>query len=220
MELKSIIITLSENYLKLLIYAGMGAAVGLAIYYLIPHKHFASGSLHIAHTVESGGGRYFTYEGYYGQQTSQMYTATVLGILESTDLRAKTLKSLSKGINEITLRRLKKMVRVKKAAPGVITVSVKADTSQEAQRIWKVYIEEGIVATQLLNIEGDPNLQVSPMSTAPVVEKQYRSPYVDGFGGLVLGFFVGVFVVATEKYLVSIGVGVGHVSVRARGKRK
>ncbi len=200
MELKEIINTVSK-YLKLITaIALIGGLVGTALYYALPKKYYASGSLVIFRTIENGEGRYFTYEGYYGQQTAQAFTNTVAGLLESLEIKRIALEEKDMPVNEQTIRKVSRMIRIKKASPQIITVITTGYTSDEALQLWNSVADNTIGKANEINKTGDPNLQIAKIDR-PVVKEQFSNLWINTLTGISLGLVGGIILSFFINYL-------------------
>jgi capsular polysaccharide biosynthesis protein len=103
---------------------------------------------------------------------------------------------------EITLRESSRNIKAKKAAPQLVTLSVKGSTPELAERFWMSLSQEVIVASDRLNRNvGDPSLSISLVSAAPVVYETFNNVYLDVFAGVFIGLFLGSFIAVLKEYL-------------------
>lgn len=170
------------------------------MYFVTPQKYQAIGSLYIYRATEKAEGKYFTYEGYYGQQTSQTYTNTVIGLLESTSLKKEALDELNMPVTDRNIRKIGQRIKIKKTSPQLITLTVKDVSPETAGNLWQLLSTRTIDNARKLNQTGDPLLQISTMGN-PVIKDQYRSLPINLLAGFLLGATTGTFGVA----LVSLG---------------
>lgn len=199
MEIKEITKKLAKYRSQILIFIILGAVLGVGTYFL-PPKYIASGSFYIKRSI-SGEKNYFTYEGYYGQQTALAYTNSVVALAESLDIKRLVLDKLKIDVNEESLRKLSRMVRVKKTGPQVISITVKADAYSLSENIWTKLSESLLSTTYEINKDGDPNLMVVKISDRPVVKEGYRSMLLFGIGGSLISFTLFSFYICFKEYL-------------------
>lgn len=199
MELFEIITFLKKNLRIIALFSLLGIALGTAIYFMLPQKYQAIGSLYIHRATEKGDGTFFTYEGYYGQQTAQTYTNTVIGLLESTSLKKDALNNLNIPVTDQSIRKLSQQIKVKKSSPQLITLTVKDTTPQKAFELWQFLSAETIETTRRLNQTGDPLMQISVVRD-PVIKDEFRSLPLNLLAGLLLGTMTGVFGTALFSY--------------------
>jgi capsular polysaccharide biosynthesis protein len=189
--------TYSKHILKAALVAGLA---GTILFFAVPVKHIATGSFYIHRNVEGTTGRYFTYEGYYGQQTAQAYTNTVIALLESTDIKKKALENTGLPVNERSLRRVSKQIDVTKEAPQLITLKVKGNSETNAAALFTSISNNMVDTATALNSGGDPALLISPVGD-PVVNTAYRSLPVNFLLGVSLGFISATLWYAFKRYL-------------------
>ncbi len=198
MELAEIIKILKKNITTVAVIALLGTVIGVLVY-VIPPRYISTGSFFVTRTVESSQA-YFTYEGYYSQQTAAAYTNTAAALLESVDLRTKALELAKIDPSEKNLRKYAKYIDVKKKAPQLITLTVKEMTKERSSQLWNSLAQTLITSSEGANRLGDQNLKIVKISDNPVVKPEYKSIYVDGLTGLVGGFGVGLFLVGLSHY--------------------
>lgn len=199
MELSDFIKQIKNNWQTLVITAFFGTVLGVAAYYIIPQYYLASGSFYINRKIDTTNGQYFGYEGYYSQQTALSYTSTVMGLFESTDVKAQALKSLFIEVNDRSLRNIKRNLSVKKPAPQVIFVTFKSTSADYAQKMYQALADATITTAQKLNESGDRFLQIEQISKPPVIDDQFRNVFVNSQIGLGLGLVLGLVIISLRK---------------------
>lgn len=203
MELKELVQVFKRHLGTVLVFAGLFALAGAAFYFYFPKSYKAIGSFYISRAVsdETSQGD-FTYEGYYAQQTATNYTGTFIGLLESVDVRKAALEDLGQPVNAQTLRKSARNINVKKAAPQLVVLTVKAPTPELAESFWTSLSDSATGASAALNnFAGDPGISVLQISSAPVVQETFNNLFVDIFVGLSFGLLLGTFVSAFKEYL-------------------
>lgn len=199
MEIKEIIKKLRKYRGQIIFSIILGAILGVGIYFL-PPKYISSGSFYIKRSI-SGEKNYFTYEGYYGQQTALSYTNSVIALAESLDIKRLVLEKLKIDANEESLRKLSRMIKVKKTGPQIISITVKANSYSTSENIWNKLSEALLNTTYEINKDGDSNLMVVKVSDRPVVKQSYRSMLLFGFCGSLLSFTFYSFFICFKEYL-------------------
>jgi len=198
MEVKEIFKIINKHRKAIYTYAILGAMIGVLIYFL-PSKYISTGSFYIKRATDVNKD-FFTYEGYYGQQTTLSYTNTVVGLLESVDLQSKALSTLNIPIDEISLRKYAKYIKVKKSGPQLVTLTVKGKTFIDSKSMWEAVADELLAVNQQLNINGDGSLNVSKVSAQPVVKKEYKSLWLNIPAGILLALGAGIFIISLKEY--------------------
>lgn len=199
MELKETLNALYKNMVLFIGFLVMGIIVG-AVVYLLPARYYAVGSLYVSRNNQDNTS-FFTYEGYYSQQVAVTYTNTAMALMESVDIRTKALRTLGIDINELNLRKYGQIISVKKAGPQIITLTVKNEDPEKAQRIWNEVAKQTISAVQVLNEAGDRSLGISKISESPTIKTGYKSIPVFLLSGLIGGFILGYVVVMLKEYM-------------------
>ncbi len=200
MEFAELVVFLRKNLGVITLTALSGALISCVLYFVLPQKYIAAGSLFIHRTTDKNTERFFTYEGYYGQQTAIAYTNTVAGILESTDIKSLALAHLEQNVTEQTLRTISKQIKVKKASPQLLTLTVKSNTAQNGLALWEYMARQTIELADKLNKNGDPALQISVLGN-PVVKTQYRNILINSVIGLGFGFLTATFGLALTGFI-------------------
>jgi capsular polysaccharide biosynthesis protein len=200
MELKNIIKTIKKHKSYLIVSSTVGLIIAIG-YLLLPVKYYAVGSIFIGRSIDVSF-RYFTYEGYYGQQTAVSYTNTVASLLESPDVAKQTLQLLNQPVNQDTLKKLKRDLTIKKASPQsqIITITVKSNTSNKAKETWNALTSAISNTTTTVNNKSDPYMQIVKVSPEPLIKEEFKSPFVFIPAGLLLGYTIGIFLICLKEY--------------------
>lgn len=199
MELRDISKILRKYRRKIVFLAIAGLAFGVMVS-LLPSKYVSSGSLYVKREANPGTG-YFTYEGYYAQQTAMSYTNSVVAILESPDIKKKVLGLMNIPVNEKTIRELGRTIKVKKTGPQVILVTVKNKNYDISMDVWDKTVNSLMGITADMNKNGDENLGISLVSERPVVKENYKSPYLFGIAGSLITLTLSLLFISVKEYL-------------------
>ena len=198
MELKELLRIINKHRRAIYIYVTLGVMMGVLIFFL-PSKYVSTVSFYIKRAADANTS-FFTYEGYYGQQTALSYTNTVVGLLESVDIQSKALNKLNIQVNEVSLRRYAKHIKAKKSGPQLVALTVKGNTFSESKKLWEAVADELITVNQQLNVNGDDKLNVSKISAQPVVKKENKSLWLNIPAGILLALCAGIFIVSFKEY--------------------
>uniref|UniRef100_A0A7C4TR55 Polysaccharide chain length determinant N-terminal domain-containing protein n=1 Tax=candidate division WWE3 bacterium TaxID=2053526 RepID=A0A7C4TR55_UNCKA len=201
MELKEFIKNFRKYKKRVLTCGGIGAFVGLAAFYTLPVNYYAVGTLFVSHDSEFNQKADFTYEGYYAQQTAKNYTKTLIGILESPDVRKKALEKIGAVVNEKSLRQAKRQVTVKEPAPQLVSVVVKDKDYGRAQVYWGNLTELATSSSNQLNLSSGELINISVLEGSPVVYKGFHNVWFNLVAGLSFGLFFGFAAVLLKEYL-------------------
>ena len=199
MELRTVLKKIKKYKLSLLVSVVIGVLLGIGVYFL-PSKYLASGSFYIKRSI-SNQTSYFTYEGYYSQQTALAYTNSVIALLDSLDVKKMVLDKIIIEPTERNLRWLSRIISVKKTGPQLISVTVKGKTYEQAQTIWNKISETLLATTFQLNKDSDPNLMVTVVSSQPTVKTTYKSLVLFGTAGALISLTLFSFFICIKEYL-------------------
>lgn len=186
MELKEIVINLNKHKLTLLASVLVGIFLGY-LFYTTPKNYHAVGSFYVKRAADTTKFKYFSYDGYYAQQTGLSYTNTILALFESTDVINEALKKINLSTDINNFKKYSRMIQAKKTGPQIITLTVKGKTRDEAKSLWNSLTDTTINKNKEINKDGDSELSVSKIMEEPVLKEQYRPLWMC----LVLG---GIFV--------------------------
>ena len=198
MELKKIIKTIEENRPLLITAAFIGLVLGI-IFYFLPSKYISSGSFYVSKKTDKSLD-FFTYEGYYAQQSAITYADSVITLAKSVDIKKDVLEKMNQPINEKNLRELNKSIKIKKAGPQIISLEIKGRTYELAEETWTKFSESLIKKSEEMNENSDEKLVVNTVSEKPLTRKAYRSPWVFGATGFLAGLALGILVMCGKEY--------------------
>ena len=201
MEIKDIYKKLIKYRFSLGLCLVGGALLGI-IFYFMPSKYVAVGSFFVNRKI-SPENSFFTYEGYYGQQTALTYTNSVLSLMGSIDIRKMVLESNKIPPTSKNMNILNRAIRVTKTGPQVILLTVKANTYEDAKRLWNSVSNVTVATAFEINSNGDENLSISPVSPQPLVGIPYKSIYLYGIVGALVSLTLASFFVCLKEYFKS-----------------
>ncbi len=167
--------------------------IGFLYSYLSTTMYRSSTTLIVRREAVDTNPNYFTYEGYYAQQTAQEYADTVVGFLESEDVAMHTLNiaGLTSGTKQVKM--LNTLIDVKKTAPNLITLTLDWEDSETSAKLLNALVSSTKKRSQELNDKGDQAIHVDPIATEPIVEKRepryFLNSLVLGLSGSLLTIF-------------------------------
>jgi len=204
-ELKDTLILLAKYRWFLLAVAFFAAVVGYGVSLKWPVYNKASGVLFVNREAEKKvvGNNYYTYEGFYRQQTAERFTDTVVGLLKSEVILAAAGKSLGLSVDAAGLKKLSAATEVRKAAPQLVKLEVRQKTSEQATKLWQALAREGIEKVKALGAGEDGRLLLSQVTAEPLVNAVSPDPVLDTFVAAGLGLMVGIFAISLREYLRS-----------------
>jgi capsular polysaccharide biosynthesis protein len=199
MELREIIKKMKKNKLAIVTPMLVGLLAGLA-FYAMPSKYISSGSIYVRRKV-SEQTDFFTYEGYYAQQTALGYTDSVSNLIESSDIKKMLLEKSGEAINTIKLLDLQRKVKVKKTGPQLILLEIKEKTPEEAKEKWMSLTDIVILKSQEINMGGDKEISLGTLSKEPLIRETYKNPYIFSLVGSLIGLTLGLIFLSLREYL-------------------
>jgi capsular polysaccharide biosynthesis protein len=199
MELKELInaYTKERNLIVGLVMVGLILSL---VVYLLPAKYVSSGSLIVTRNTQRSD-EYFTYEGYYAQQTASEYTGTVEPLLEGLDVRKKALEKIGVEADQYNLRKLRKDTKVKRDGNQLLILEVKDHDKEIAAEKWNAIAESLIEVSAVSNKKSDPDLNIVMISSVPITKMVYRSIWIYLMTGIFSGLLFGVIKVSFSEYL-------------------
>lgn len=199
MELKEIKKVLSKNRFFLIMPAIFGFALSLIFYYL-PAKYVSSGSFYVGRKIDKSD-EFFSYEGYYAQQTAVTYTNSVMSLAESIDIKKSALDEMNLPYDNKNIRILEKALKIKKLGPQMITISTKHSDREVSDSMFRSISKSLIKASKDVNKNGDNSLFIHPVSAEPLIKETYKSLYVYSIAGILSGLVVGLFYLCLRECL-------------------
>ncbi|KKS31306.1 hypothetical protein A2380_03010 [candidate division WWE3 bacterium RIFOXYB1_FULL_43_24] len=200
MELKEILKILNKKRREIGLFIFCGGLLGLAASFL-PGKYNTEASYFVGRTADRPSTEFFTYEGYYAQQTAQSYTNTAVGLLESQDLKRAVLEELRIPVTDTSIRKLSRSYRVSKNGPQVITIRVSDYDYNKSLNTFTVISSKFLDTSKKVNAGSDENISVSSLSNNPTVKQEQR-PFINYVaGGLLLGLVSVLLKITFKEYL-------------------
>ncbi|OGC46514.1 hypothetical protein A2V49_00495 [candidate division WWE3 bacterium RBG_19FT_COMBO_34_6] len=203
MELNSMILFLKKYRIKILLVGILSAIVGIALFFLLPVKYYSSGSIFVKREIYPYATDHFTYEGYYGQQAAMSYTNSVIGLIKSEDITARSLIQIGEVVNEKNLRKYMQKIKAVKTGPQVITIITKGNTLSDAQSLWGAVSTSIISTMQKINSQNDPYVGLIKVSDEPITKESFKNIYVSTTVGFLLGCLLAMVIFSIKNYLTS-----------------
>ncbi len=201
MEIKKLLELIKEKSKIIFLVSLLFTVFGVGIYYGIPPKQTATGSFFIKRTVEDPSPEFFSYEGYYAQQAALSYSNTLAALFESVDIRSKALKSLDIPVNDKTLRKYGRQIRVKNVGPQLVTLTVKGENTAHVVNFWAALSNSVLETTKALNQEGDKSITVTPVVSEPIVQMTFNNVYANAIAGALFGFLFSIISLSFASYI-------------------
>ena len=178
----------------------LAGLIGVAGYFLLPKKYYASGSLFIRRSIYPYSETHFTYEGYYGQQAAMSYANSIIALIESEDIRATALNELKVEVDEASLRKYEKKIKTVKSGPQLIELIVKEKSPEKATELWESVANSTIITMSNISRQNDPFVGLIRISSQPVIKGSYRNMAVCVVLGASLGLLASTGFLVLNSY--------------------
>ncbi|GIW69384.1 MAG: hypothetical protein KatS3mg101_0131 [Patescibacteria group bacterium] len=200
MELREILKKLNTRKKELLILTVSGGILGI-IATFIPGKYVAEGYYFIGRVADKPSNEFFTYEGYYAQQTAQSYTNTAIALLESENIKSAVLGDLKLAVTDNNLRKLSRTYKVYKKGPQVVSLAVADYNNEKTLKIYDSLSKRFLEAGEKITNASDENIKVLPISEEPVVKRDQRPLPNYLFSGLLIGLAFSLLKFSFKEYI-------------------
>lgn len=198
MELRDVFKKIRKNRKTLIVCTLFGLVAGV-IFHFLPSNYIASGSFYITRK-ENNSESFFTYEGYYSQQTATTYTNSVVALAESEDVKKQVLNTLNISVNGHNIRKINRSMSVKKKGPQIINITFKDKDLNRAKKIWEEISNVLIKTSEEINLAGDRELAVVKISKEPFVKQFYKPISITSVAGILFGFSLGMLLISLKEY--------------------
>lgn len=203
MELRQALTILWRYRSFLILVITLSALVGYGLSRRWPVYYQAQGLLFVNREVEKqlGEHTFYTYEGFYRQQTAERFTDTVVGLLNTDPILAAAGKSLGLATDAGGLKKLGQAVKVRKQAPQLIKLVVSHQEADQAQKLWHALADEGVTRVKALGTDEESRLLLSQVTEEPLVVAVSPRPLLDTLIAAGLGLVGGIFIISLKEYL-------------------
>lgn len=155
----------------LLAAAVVGIALGLTYSYIQKDAYKATMSLFVQRQPDASTSstQYYTYDGFYAQQTAAAYTDNALKLLTSEEIISRAAKEAGLPSDAKSVAALRGTIATKKDAPQLIQLAVVMPNKDDAAAFTQGLATSLKARTTELNQEGDTRLAVDPVNPQPFV---------------------------------------------------
>jgi capsular polysaccharide biosynthesis protein len=201
MELIEYLRFLYRYWLWLAIGLVAGGAIGVGYSYLQKDSYKASLSLLVQRQPDPSNTQYYTYDGFYAQQTAAAFTDNALKLLTNDAIVSRAADSAGLSTSEGNIAALKSAITVKKDASQLLQLSAILPARQDA-----LAFTSGLAAalrdrTTELNQEGDKRLVVDAVNATPYVVLVRPWMLLYGLIASVLGLMIAIAMAASLAYV-------------------
>ncbi len=188
MELIEYLRHLYRYKIWLLVGVIIGGLVGGILANSAKDQYQAATSLYIQRKTEAPNSQYFTYEGFYAQQTAVNFTDTAIKLLMTDEIISEAAKLAGYEKTPQQIGALKGSIVVKKDAPQLITVRITQPSRDQADNLATGLSQAIKQRTIDLNQYGDSSLSIEQVESTPLVNLVRPSVVIY----TVIGAFVGL----------------------------
>lgn len=198
MDLIKILKLLKHKKKEIILISIAGGFLGFAAT-LLPTKYFVEQSYFVGRKVYSGSD-FFTYEGYYAQQTANSYANTALAIFDDVTIKKLTLQSLGVEINDRNLKKLMRSYDISKKSPQIVSLKVSNYNYQNALNIYKGLSDNALKINATLIKSSDDSIVIMPLDGSPTIHKAQPSIIIYTITGLVIGLLFSISKISFKEY--------------------
>jgi capsular polysaccharide biosynthesis protein len=197
-----------KEYLKIFrVNIGLFAAVivvtilgSFAYFTLKPVSYSASLALNITRSGSQQTSDY-RYGDFYRLQADEKFAETVVEWLKNPRTAADILSRAGINTAHSSLRKLSKVLVAEKLSSQIVAVSFAADNEKSAQRISDAVLEIISKNTEALNKNQNEDSWFEIVAQNPVIMQDRVSPIILLLASLVMGMFLGFWIVMVKHYL-------------------
>jgi uncharacterized protein involved in exopolysaccharide biosynthesis len=157
--------------------------------------------LYVKRQTQPPSDKFYSFDGYYSQQAAERYTQTVVGFLRSREVWREAAATLGQPTDTTSLRKLERVIKVKEAAPQLVSLSVSGPEKDLVANLSLALARVAMLRLQALNQTGDTALSLELVTTTPLVEKERLSPGWGGSAAVVLGWLLLILFFSLREYL-------------------
>jgi len=158
-------------------------------------------SLYVKGQREAPSQDFFTYAGFYSQQTAKEFTDTVIGLSKSGDIARKTLEIMERSSDTESIREINAALSVRKTAPQLVTLTIVKVDAEEAGKIVSALVRAVSEQVIELNEESGIQVKVASVGSTPIVEEQKPSVILNTLVVSLVGLTLSFVVISVKEYL-------------------
>lgn len=203
MELREAV-GLARDYFRVVLLGGAFLSLAAVLISLVlPKTYKASLTLYVQQQPQSSPGEFYSYDGYYAQQTAERFTRTVAGLLQDPGIVKTAAEKSGYPTDQRSLRAFSRAIKVRETAPQLVFLSVFKESSPSARKLVAALSAAAIQKVEILNKEGGGRLRVSPLDQEPLWEEQVSYPLLNGLVAFLAGVVLSLLGIALVRYLRS-----------------
>jgi len=200
-EVRDLVTKIWRPYRLVLLLSVLLAGVTYFVSKNLPASFRASGLLFVTRQADSSSTNYFTYEGFYSQQTAERYTDSVLGILKSDQVKKLALDSLNLPSSSPDVKRFGNNTLVQKTGPQLLSVTISAGDSDTSKSLWQALADQTVKSVSAVNQSGDSKITVQVMNQELLIAEVTPKPWLYGLAAFLGLGGLGLLGLAIWEYL-------------------
>lgn len=201
MELRALWFFFLKERRLLVLGAVLFFVLGFLVAVRLPPVYKTALDLYVKRQTQPPSDKFYSFDGYYSQQAAERYTQTVVGFLRSREVLREAAEVVRQPTDPQALETLARAVRVKEAAPQLVSLSVRSTGRALVKDLSLALAQVAADKLQALNKTGDASLSLELLTTTPLTEVERFSPWWGGFAGAVLGLLLLIVFVSLREYL-------------------
>lgn len=166
-----------------------------------PNLYEAKIDLFVQRQPDGQSDLYFTYDGFYAQQTAAAYTDNALELLKSDEIIRRGAEKAGIPLENNTANKLRGSIDTEKVASQLINLAVVRPGEDEAGALAAGLADALSDRTQELNQQGDKKMVVAAVNPTPTVVMVRPLDWLYALIGIVIGFVIGASAAAVLNYL-------------------
>lgn len=178
-----------------------GGVVAGSIAATAADAYMASVSIYVQKEAAPANANYFTYEGYYAQQTAAAYTETALKLLENDEIIQRAAESADLPTDVGSIAGLKGSVVSKLEAPQLIKIDVTMPSHDQAAGLAEGLSQAVRTRTAEINRTGDASLSIEQVNEEPYVILVRPLIWLYVTVGVIAGLILSALAAAFWTYL-------------------
>ena len=178
-----------------------GGVVGGSIAATAADAYMDSVSIYVQKEAAPPNANYFTYEGYYAQQTAAAYTETALKLLENDEIVKRAAESAGLPTDVGSIAGLKGNVVSKLEAPQLIKIDVTMPSRDQAAGLAEGLSQAVRTRTAEINRTGDASLSIEQVNQEPYVILVRPLIWLYVTVGVITGLILSALAAAFWTYL-------------------
>lgn len=192
------------NYWKWLIVGMVIGSLALgSVAYFSADAYRANVAIFINRSAEGANAQYFTYEGYYAQQTAAQYAKTVLELLGTNEIISRAAEFAGLPTDDSSIMSFKGAVETEQNAPQLILVSVTMPERSQASDFAEGLSQAVANRSAELNQNGDQDLIIEQVDDHPTVVLVRPALWLYSAIGAALGLVAAVVATVLWVYIKS-----------------